>query len=298
MTSPQVFWPYFMLAATGLAALLRSWREVRTRRGLERVHWLAAVSIAVPMAVFGAEHLSSANAIMNGVPSWMPGRLFWTYLVGVALIAASLSIIFKVWDRLSASLLALMLFLFVAMIHVPNALASPNNRILWTIVARDLSFGAGSALLALTTATESRRSNTAGIAMAFVYAIAAVCVFFGVEHFLHPECVPGVPLAKLMPDWYPLARVWTYLIGAAMVAGGLAMFWNKTCRLAATAIGTLVLLAVFLIYLPIMISKPDIEGVNYFADTLLFAGVVLIASGASGAGKHSSPEKALSHGAG
>jgi hypothetical protein len=39
-----------------------------------------------------------------------------------------------------------------------------------------------------------------------------------------------------------------------------------------------VVLLVFSLYLAIMISKPDIEDLNYFADTLMFGGVLLAAS--------------------
>ena len=39
-----------------------------------------------------------------------------------------------------------------------------------------------------------------------------------------------------------------------------------------------VVLLVLTLYLAIMIARPDIEGLNYFADTLMFGGVLLMAS--------------------
>lgn len=41
------------------------------------------------------------------------------------------------------------------------------------------------------------------------------------------------------------------------------------------------------LYLAIMISKPDIEGLNYFGDTLMFGGVLLVASLAYGVARKS-----------
>lgn len=276
-----MFWPYFALVACGIAALLGAGREFRQARGLDKARPLGRVALAVPMAVFGAEHLSSARAIMNGVPAWMPGRLFWTYFVGIALIAVALSIIFRLRIRLSAALLGIMLFCFVAMIHVPNAIAAPHNRILWTIVARDSSFGAGAILLAIISGTDPKKSRQNRVAGVAFYLIAAVSLFFGIEHFLHPECVPAVPLAKLVPAWIPLPRFWTVLTGVLLVAGAAAMLVKSLARKAAAGLGVWVLFLVLTLYLAIMISQPDIEGINYFADTLLFGGVLLIASGAA-----------------
>src|SRR5258708_17861149 len=147
--SPQVFGPYCTLVVFLIAAFVAVGREFRMARGLDKAHPLGRVALAVPIAVFGAEHLTSAQTIMKLVPAWMPGKLFWTYFVGVALIAAALSFIFRVWIRLSATLLGIMLFCFVAMIHLPNAIAVPQSRFAWTIVARDSAFSARAGLLAL-----------------------------------------------------------------------------------------------------------------------------------------------------
>jgi uncharacterized membrane protein len=278
MSSPQVFGPYFALVVFLIALFVAVGREFWMARGLDKAHPLGRVSLAVPIAVFGAEHLTSPQAIMKIVPAWMPGKLFWTYFVGVALIAAALSFIFRVGIRLSATLLGIMLFCFVAMIHLPNAIAAPQSRIAWTIVARDSVFGAGAMLLAITSGARERTPVENHVAIGALYFVALVSMFFGIEHFLHPECVPVVPLAKVTPLWIPLAHFWTVLTGIALIIGGGAMFVRNVSRQSATALGAWVVLLVLSIYLAIMISKPDVEDLNYFADTLMFGGVLLVAS--------------------
>jgi uncharacterized membrane protein len=278
MGSPQVFGPYLALVLFMLAAFLSAAREFRTAMGLDKAHPLGRVSLAVPIAVFGAEHLTSPQAIMTIVPAWMPGKLFWTWFVGIALIAAALSFIFRVRIRLSATLLGIMLFCFVAMIHLPNAIAAPQNRILWTIVARDSAFGAGAILLALASGAPKRTPGEDRAAAGALYVIALVSMFFGIEGVLHPECVPAVPLAKVTPLWIPFARFWTILTGIALVIGAATMLAKKFSRQAAAVLGFWVVLLVVTLYLTIMIAKPDIENLNYFADTLMFAAVLLIAS--------------------
>ena len=81
MSSPQVFGPYLTLLVFLVAAFIAVGREFRMARGLDKAHPLGRVCLAIPMAVFGAEHLTSAQAIMKLVPAWMPGKLFWTYFV-------------------------------------------------------------------------------------------------------------------------------------------------------------------------------------------------------------------------
>jgi uncharacterized membrane protein len=285
VSSPEVFGPYFTLLVFLIAAFVAVGREFRMARGLDKAYPLGRIALAVPIAVFGADHLTSPRAIMKVVPAWMPGKIFWTYFVGVALIGAAVSFIFRVRTRLSATLLGIMLFCFVAMIHLPNAIAPAPSRILWTIVARDSAFGAGAILLALTSGARKRTPGENRAAMGALYWIALVSMFFGIEGFLHPDCVPAVPLAKVTPLWIPLAHFWTALTGLALVIGGGAMLARNVSRQAATALGAWVVLLVISVYLAIMIAKPDIEDLNYFADTLMFGGVLLVASRAYEASK-------------
>jgi uncharacterized membrane protein len=278
MNSPQVFGPYFALVVFLIAAFVAVGREFWMARGLDKAYPLGRVSLAIPIAVFGAEHLTSPLAIVKVVPAWMPGKLFWTYFVGVALIAAALSFIVRVGIRLSATLLGIMFFCFVAMIDIPDAIAAPHSRFAWALVARESAFSAGAILLAITSGARERTRGENRVAIGALYVIALVSLFYGIEHFLHPECVPAVPLAKVTPLWIPLAHVWTVLTGIALVIGAGAMCVRNVSRQSAAALGAWVVLLVVTLYLAIMIAKPDIEDLNYFADTLMFGGVLLVAS--------------------
>jgi uncharacterized membrane protein len=266
----MVWGPYVTLVVFLIAALVAARRDFPASLG--------RISLAVPIAVFGADHLALPEAISKGVPAWMPGKLFWTYFVAAALIAAAISLIFRVRMRLAATLLGIMLFCFVAMIHLPNAIAAPPSRILWAIVARDSAFGAGAILLAVTSGAGKRTPAESRIAIAMLYLIALVSIFFGIESLLHPECVPAVPLAKVTPPWIPLAHFWTSLTGIALVLGGAAMFVPKAASRSAAVLGVWVVVLVMTLYLAIMLAQRDIEGLNYFADTLMFGGVLLVAS--------------------
>src|SRR5580658_34090 len=69
-------------------ALFAAKSDFAQARGLDKIVALSNLCFGVPLAVFGVEHFADAKSIMQLVPAFMPGRLFWTYFVGVALLAA------------------------------------------------------------------------------------------------------------------------------------------------------------------------------------------------------------------
>jgi uncharacterized membrane protein len=201
------------------------------------------------------------------------------------LLAASLSIATKIQVRWSGLLFGIMMFLFVAMVHIPRVLASPSDRIPWTIVIREMSFAGGAWALAGNALRGPGGSKLITVGRVLI-AIAAL--FFGAEHFLHPAGCPGVPLEKLMPAWIPGRLLIGYLTGSILLLAGASILLAKKTRIAATYLGTWIVLLVLFIYGPILIAQiPDpsiavkIEGINYFADALLFAGAILVLASAS-----------------
>jgi uncharacterized membrane protein len=171
-----------------------------------------------------------------------------------------------------------MIFLFVVLISIPKVVANPGDRFAWTVGLRDLAFSGGAFAFAGTQMKDRSVDAVPRLVTIGRFFVAVPAVFFGVEHFLHPEFAPGVPLKKLTPDWVPVRPLWAYLVGAVLVAAGASIIVNKKAHSAATYLGIVILLLCLFIYLPIMVSIPsDIgNGLNYFFDTLLFSGAVLI----------------------
>lgn len=249
-------------------------------RGFDKIVALGNLCFAAPLAVFGAEHLSAAQGISQAVPKFMPWPLFWTYFVGFALIAASLSIATKIQVRWSGLLFGIMMFLFVAMIDLPGTLANVHNRISWTLMFREISFGAGGWCLA-SVATE-RSAGRGWLYIVGRVVIGAVAIFYGVEHFIYPINAPGVPLEKIVPPWIPARALIGYLTGVSLLVAGAAILLTIKVRNAAAYLGTWIFLIVLFVYGPILIASlldpstaTKVEGLNYFFDTLLYAGTIL-----------------------
>ncbi len=255
-------------------------RDVADAEGLDKLIALACVFFAAPLGVFGMEHLTDASEIAQLVPSWMPGHMFWAYFVGVALVAAALSLSLKRHLRLTGMLVALMFFLFVLMMHIPGVAEHPRDRFFWAIAFRDLTFGSGAlALAAAMTPGASRTRDQAAVTVARVF-IGVALVVYGVEHFLHPGFAPGVPLAKVMPAWVPLPHLWAYLTGAVLLIAGVAILINRYTRDAAVWAGLVMVLLTVFLYVPILATARSagdiVVGLNYVFDTLMFGGAILL----------------------
>jgi uncharacterized membrane protein len=271
-----------------LIGVLGAKNKIAEARGLDKIVALSNLCVAVPLAVFGALHLFGPRFVMDLVPVYIPWRLFWVYAVGCALIAASLSIATRIAVRWSGLLFGIMMFLFVAMIHLPGALRHPHDRILWTIVFREMSFGGAGWILAGTAIDGWSGQGKSTLISVGRVLIAIALILFGLEHFLYPTGLPGVPLRKEMPAWIPGRVLIDYVTGAALLVGGVSMLLIRKTRTVATCLGAWIVLMVLVIYGPVLIaalSQPGtgvkLEGINYFADTLLFAGVILVLASAA-----------------
>jgi uncharacterized membrane protein len=281
----EVFWPYFG-GIVGLGfGLFAVWKAIVKTRGWDTLIALGPAFFGAPLTAFAAEHFVLTRNMMPLVPAWIPAHFFWILLVGVALLAAVLSIYVnrKVW--LSGTLLGVMFILFVLLMDVPAIIANPRNRFFWALAARELVFACAALILAATHTEQWRVNGKHWVTKLSALVIAMALIFYGVEHFLHPQFVPGVPLNKLMPAWIPWRSMWGYLTGTGLALAGLSIMIKQKSRIAVTALGLGLLLLVIFIYLPMMLatwsgSGSPIEGLNFFADTLMFGGAVLILAGA------------------
>jgi uncharacterized membrane protein len=285
-----VFWPYFIgavVSVIGLARIIKD--ELPQQRGLNQIVVFGGLFLAIPMGVFGGDHFVDAAEIAPLVPSWMPWHLFWAYFVGVALVAAALSIALKRYSRPAAVLLGSMLLLFVVLLHIPNIVATHGARLFWAIGLRDTAFSGGAFALAGSLSKPARSDGTPWLVTLARFFVGIPAVVFGVEDILHSAIVPGVPLDKLTPTWIPGHLFWAYVAGAALVVTGACIVVNRKARLAAIYLGIMILVLEVFVYLPMLVANASniAEGLNYFVDTLAFGGAALLLADAIGErGRH------------
>ncbi len=238
------------------------------------------------MAVFGSEHFTATAGIASLVPRWIPAHVFWVYLVGLAFLCAALSIAILVQARLAATLVGMTMLIFVLVMDMPAVAANPHNRFFWALALRQLAFSGGAFAFAMSPwSTRPRPSSptrpTAARAAFPRFFVGIPSVFYGVEHLLHPTYVPGIPLQQLAPEWIPGRIFLSYFVGVMLILAGVCLVINKKPRVAATSLGLTILLTVFWIYLPMLLAAPrDVVALNFFFDTLLFCGAILLLANA------------------
>lgn len=83
---------------------------------------IAIFLLSIVLIVFGIEHFVHPRNMLIYVPTWIPGGLTWVYVVGIACILVAVSFMINRMVKVTAYLLALLLFCFVFGVHLPNYL--------------------------------------------------------------------------------------------------------------------------------------------------------------------------------
>lgn len=280
----SLIWAYCVFGvvfAVGLVALfLRGdWQKAR---GLDKLILFGPLFYAAPIASFGSEHFTLNQAIASMVPSFIPWHQFWAYFIGACFIAAAFSLVTKIQVRLTASLLAFTFFLFVALMDAPAWVQTPRDRFALALMLRELCFAAGPLGLAASLTAHWREHGTHLLATVARYIIAISVLVYSFEQFRHADHVPGVPLRRLTPAYIYGHALWTYLAAVVYLAAGIPLLIGKKTRTAAAWVGLTVLFVELVVYLPIgVVDRASLgNGFNYWADTLMFCGTVLLLAGA------------------
>lgn len=100
---------------------------------------LARILYGVPFGIFGLFHLLTGPNMAMLVPTWVPGGVFWVYLTGIFLIAASVAIITGKLGAIACKLLALLLFIFILTVHVPGLTSEATMQMSMTNLLKDLA---------------------------------------------------------------------------------------------------------------------------------------------------------------
>jgi len=280
------FWIYVSASLVFIIGLIKIFGELTKEHGLDKILPFGRLFFAIPLAVFASEHFTVTESVASLVPRWIPAHTFWVYVTGLAFICAAVSIAILVQARLAAALVGLTMLIFVLVMDVPGVVAQPGNRFFWALALRQLAFSGGAFAFAMSsrstrTRQPSRLGPTTALAAIPRFFIGLASLFYGVEHLLHPEYVPGVPLEKLTPDWIPGRISLSYFVGVILILAGVCLLVNKRTRVAAISLGLAIFLTVLWIYLPLLLAAPkDVVALNFFFDTLLFCGAILLLAGA------------------
>lgn len=247
--------------------------------------------LALLMIFSGVLHYRFHRGVAAIVPSWIPWRLFWAYFTGTALMAAGISIIVRKQMRLAATLLGVMLFLFVLLIHTPSMVKSIMHKpgditVLWSFngtggvnnALKDVALTLSALILAAVQTRGVRESQQQRRIVAGTL-FAVVIVLFGIEHFIYTGYTPGIPSWTLVSFWIPWRLFWGYFTGAFMLVAGLMILIQKRARAAATVLGIMILVVAVVTYAFRIVGHADNLGelINTLKDLAVAGGALILA---------------------
>jgi uncharacterized membrane protein YphA (DoxX/SURF4 family) len=134
-------------ASMTTAALMfaAAWANVAAAGAIRRG---ATVAFGLSAILFGVSHFAYAGFTASMIPAWLPQRVGLAYFTGAAHALAGLAIAFGVMRRLAAAMEALMMAVFVALVHLPRVLAAPGSRMEWTMLFVALLLSGSAAMVA------------------------------------------------------------------------------------------------------------------------------------------------------
>ena len=80
--------------------------------------------MGVYLVYCGYLHLSGPSGVARLVPAWIPGKVGWAIFTGIALVVGGAGFWIPRVRRLAAALSSVMIFLWVILLHIPDAVRS------------------------------------------------------------------------------------------------------------------------------------------------------------------------------
>jgi len=210
---------------------------------------LGRIFVAVSLIVFGVQHFMYSGFVAGLVPDWMPKQLFWAYFVGVAFFAAAAGILTEMLARPAATLLGVMFFLFVLLLHIPRISLHSRDGNEWTSGFVALAMCGGAWVLASASPLLERETADPFLKLGR-YFFALAFVAFGIQHFVYAGYAAG-----LGPPWLLGNPLGACLAGVILVATGAAIVLRMKIPMAATLLAAILFLFFLLSYVPRIISQ-------------------------------------------
>jgi uncharacterized membrane protein len=228
---------------------------------------------AVALIAFGLLQFVYADLVPGRPPAWpaqLGGGVLVAYATGAWLIAAGAAILAGRYTMAAALSIAVLVFVSAATRNLPLALADPTFGGAWTRLGKAVAL-TGGALALVASALRSGQPGAIVLTVVGRVAFGAFLIASGVQHFLFPSAV-----MTLIPAWIPGPRVWTYVAGVALFAGGAGLIVPRTTRLAGLAVGVMLFTWTVILHLPrALAAQPANQRNEWIAvfEALAFAGI-------------------------
>lgn len=214
-------------------------------------------------------------------PSWRASPEIAAYIIGAALIAGGLTIIFSKKGKETALVFGSFLLALVIFWHLPYLLFIQPNKIrhlgLWVHASKALALAGGAFVVAGSFPGDSTSGILSFPAKLIPYGrifFSITMIEFGIDHFLYADSI-----STMVPGWIPAHMFWTYVAGIALIGGGVAIIFKIQLKLVGLLMGSMIFIWFIVLHIPNAIARPtELNGneVVSAGDALAFSGTAFI----------------------
>lgn len=115
---------------------------------MKKLTTIGRILFALPFGILGINHFVMKDFYLGLLTSFIPGMGFTIFLVGLALIGTSISIIANKYIKVSCIILAGLLALFILTIHIPNLAVPDKSTIALIDLFKDTALLGGALMIA------------------------------------------------------------------------------------------------------------------------------------------------------
>jgi len=121
---------------------------------------IGRILFAIPFGLFGINHLFLYDWYVGNFTSFLPIGPFSVVTTGIIMILVSISIITKKYITLSTQVLAVMLLIFIAAIHIPHLINGEDTTMVTITLLKDISLIGGSLMISGMCSKEDNPNTT------------------------------------------------------------------------------------------------------------------------------------------
>lgn len=151
----RIFQDFAIAAAAFMLAWILSKREESEPDVWKKIAGLSHYVFAALLIVFGIGQFFNLDFLTAKVPEYLPFRIFWVYLTGIAMIITGASVFINKKARTAAIALATFLLILNLLRYAPLFLTGAYNALLLTAAMLDLTIICGVFFLACALPQES-----------------------------------------------------------------------------------------------------------------------------------------------
>ncbi len=244
------------------------------------------IVVALALIGFGVAHFVFAHApstLASIAPHDAMG-LATSWTIGLVMLGAGSALLVDRQTHIASGLLAAVLLLDVAILHLPGVAVHPRDGQLWTPAFETLALASVLLLIAGTQPAAHAKSSTVRLLNAGRVLLAISLLVFGAQHFLYLNFVTG-----MVPVWLPARAALAAVAGVVFIGTACSILVHCGARISGVALALEFALFMVLLHIPTVARNP-VDGSQWGGLLMalsMMGGGLLVAGGASGAMRES-----------